>query len=133
MKYWNEPVTLFILFYFFILDRLGSRLIEYEHLIFRISTNILFFLLLLLYSLKKDIQPDLKEDAWQLILKGKLFSWEGTVFIICTAFIIWIYSGASFIRTLWFPVKIIWIGEASAYLKCYDLSLKKKIIYVCIV
>ena len=38
-----------------------------------------------------------------------------------------LYSGASFIRTLWFPVKIVRIGEASGYLKCYDLSLKKKI------
>ena len=43
------------------------------------------------------------------------------------------YSGASFIRTLWFPVKIVQIGEASGYLKCIDLSLKKKIQYVCIV
>ena len=42
-----------------------------------------------------------------------------------------IYSGASFIRTLWFPVKIVRIGEASGYLKCYDLSLKKKIINIC--
>ena len=32
------------------------------------------------------------------------------------------YSGASFIRTLWFPVKIVRIGEGSGYLKCYDLS-----------
>ena len=34
--------------------------------------------------------------------------------------------GASFIRTLWFPVKIVRKGEASGYPKCYDLSLKKK-------
>ena len=40
--------------------------------------------------------------------------------------LILIYSGASFIQTLWFPVKIVWIGEASGYLKCYDLSLKEK-------
>ena len=40
------------------------------------------------------------------------------------------YSGASFIRTLWFPVKIVRMGEASGYLKCYDLSLKKKIINI---
>ena len=43
-----------------------------------------------------------------------------------------IYSGASFIRTLWFPVKIVRIGEASGYLKCYDLFLKKKIINICL-
>ena len=29
------------------------------------------------------------------------------------------YSGASFIRTLWFQVKIVRIGEAFGYLKCY--------------
>ena len=38
----------------------------------------------------------------------------------------YMYSGTSFIRTLWFPVKIVRIGEASGYLKCYDLSSKKK-------
>lgn len=25
-------------------------------------------------SLKKDVKPDLKEDAWQLILKGKILA-----------------------------------------------------------
>ena len=36
-----------------------------------------------------------------------------------------IYSGASFIKTLWLTVKIVRIGEESGYLKCYDLSFTK--------
>ena len=39
------------------------------------------------------------------------------------------YSGASFNRTFWFLFKIVRIGEASRYLKCYDMSLKEKCMY----
>lgn len=48
-------------------------------------------------SLKKDVKPDLKEDAWQLILKGKILastfpdrvevlSYHTFLFTVCTFF-----------------------------------------------
>ena len=42
-----------------------------------------------------------------------------------------VYSGASVIRMLWFPVKIVRIGEASGYLKYYDFGFVEKIINIC--
>lgn len=48
-------------------------------------------------SLKKDVKPDLKEDAWQLILKGKILAstfpdrvevlnYHTFLFTVCTFF-----------------------------------------------
>ena len=68
----------------------------------------------------------LKTYFAHILNKNDIHSIKNAICHVCLKVTKYVYSGASFIRTLWFPVKIVQIGEASGYLKCYDLSLKKK-------